>query len=297
MARWPFRLGAGIATLAAIGWFISAPPRADAALADLTGDAEAGALTFAAAGCASCHTAPEAEAVDLPVLSGGRAFATDFGTFYAPNISPHPEQGIGGWSDAEIIHAIRTGVSPEGYYYYPAFPSHAYALAEPQDIADIVAHLRRLPADATPSVPHDVGFPFNIRRSLWGWRLLFGRPTWTGPGGDGSDPQLDRGRYLAEALGHCAECHTPRGALGGLQRGRWMSGAAFPHGEGRVPGLTPAQLDWSASDIANYLGSGFTPEFDVAGGAMVDVIENLSRLPKEDLEALAAYVKALPAAE
>ena len=295
--RWLVRLGVAGAILAAIAWLISAPPAPDPALARLTGDAEAGALTFAAAGCASCPVAPDAEPTDSPVLTGGKPFATDFGTFYAPNISPDPDHGIGGWSDGDILHAIRAGVSPAGQYYYPAFPSHAYALAEPQDLADLVAHLRTLPAAATPSIPHDVGFPFNIRRSLWGWRLLYGRPTWTGPGGDGTDPQLDRGRYLAEALGHCAECHTPRGALGGLDRSRWMAGAPFPHGDGKVPGLSPSQLDWSASDIANYLGSGFTPEFDVAGGEMVSVIDNLSRLPKSDLEALAAYVVALPAVE
>lgn len=296
MRRWLLRIGLGIVALAVLGWIVSAPPGPDPALGDVAGDAEAGAITFAAAGCASCHLAPGVELGDAPpVLAGGKPFATDFGTFHAPNISPDPVHGIGDWTDAEVIHAIRAGVSPDGHYYYPAFPSHAYALAEPQDIADIVAYLRTLPADATPSVPHDVGFPFTLRRALFGWRVLYGRPVWTGP--EGETEQVARGRYLAEALGHCAECHTPRGALGGLRRDRWMAGAALPTGEGRVPGLTPAQLDWSADEIAAYLRSGFTPDFDVAGGEMVEVIANLSRLPEEDRAALAAYVKALAPAE
>ena len=224
------------------------------------------------------------------MLAGSKAFATDFGTFYAPNISPHAQAGIGGWSDAELFHAIRAGVSPSGAYYYPAFPSHAYALAEAQDIADLIAYLRTLPLDASPSIPHAVGFPFTLRRGLWLWRAAFAPKGWTGPDGT---PEIARGRYLAEALAHCAECHTPRNRFGGLDRARWMAGAPSPTGDGRVPGLTPANLDWSEGDIAEYLSSGFTPDYDVAGGDMADVIENTSQLSEADRAAIAAYVKAL----
>lgn len=286
-------LGIGLIGLA-LGWVISRPPAMPPTLAALQGDAEAGRIIFAAAGCASCHVAQNAEASETPLLTGGHAFATDFGTFYAPNISPHPESGIGGWTDAQIIHAIQAGVSPDGRYYYPAFPNHAYALADPQDIADLVAHLRRLPEDATASKPHDVSFPFSIRRGLWLWRTMFAPKDWVGPA---DTPQIERGRYLAEALGHCSECHTPRNALGGLDRTRWMAGAPLPTGKGKVPNLTPAALDWSETDIAEYLRSGFTPEYDVAGGDMVDVIANTSQLSDEDRAAIAAYLKALPAVE
>ena len=287
LLRWVLAL----AVLGAAGaWILSAPPRPDPDLATLTGDAEAGALVFAAAGCASCHIAPEAEPGGVPVLSGGKAFATDFGTFYAPNISPSPD-GIGGWTDAQIIHAVQAGVSPDGRYYYPAFPTHAYALAETRDIADLVAHLRTLPVDATPTRPHDVGFPFSIRRSLWGWRLLFAPKDWIV---DVEGPELERGRYLVEALGHCGECHTPRNALGGLKSDAWLTGAPLPTGKGRVPGITPGILGWSKTEIANYLESGFTPEFDVAGGEMVDVIANTSQLTDADRAAIAAYLVALP---
>lgn len=272
-------------------WFASAPPSSPEDLAALTGDAEAGRVTFAAAGCASCHVAPGTEPGDTPVLAGGKRFTTDFGTFIAPNISPDPNAGIGGWSDADLIHAVQAGVSPSGSYYFPVFPTHAYGLAETQDVADIVAYLRTLPADATPSQPHEIGLPFNIRRAQWGWRLLFA------PGDfvmAADTPDLERGRYLVETLGHCAECHTPRNGLGGLDRTRWMAGAPLPTGEGKVPGLTPDQLFWDEGDIIRYLTSGFTPEFDVAGGEMAEVVLNTAQLSDADRAAIAAYIVALP---
>jgi len=227
--------GLGIIALAA-AWVISSPPSAPETAQ--TGDAEQGRLIFAAAGCASCHIAPKSEKTDTPVLAGGKAFASDFGTFYAPNISSHAEHGIGSWTDAQVFHAITAGVSPTGQYYYPVFPSHSYALADPGEIWHLTAYLRSLPADATPYVSHDVSFPFTIRRGLWLWRTLFAPKQWVGPAGT---EELERGRYLAEALGHCAECHTPRNALGGLDQRRWMAGAPLPVGKGNVPNLTPAR--------------------------------------------------------
>jgi mono/diheme cytochrome c family protein len=108
-----------------------------------------------------------------------------------------------------------------------------------------------------------------------------------------ADPS-ERGRYLVEAAGHCAECHTPRTALGGLDTDRWMAGAPNPSGKGRIPGLTPAQLKWGLEDIAYYLETGFTPDFDSAGGEMAQVVRNMARLTPEDRLAIAAYIKALP---
>ena len=285
----------GIAGLVglALFWVSSVPAAPPESLGDLTGDAEAGALIFAAAGCASCHVAPGAEKGEAPILAGGKAFPSDFGTFYAPNISPSAE-GIGDWSDAEVIHAIQAGISPQGAYYYPAFPTHAYALADVQDIADLVAYLRTLPEAAEASRDHEVGFPFNIRRGLPLWRAAFAPDGWVI---DAEGEELERGRYLVEALGHCAECHTPRNALGGLQTGRWMAGAPDPAGDGTIPALAPNHLDWSAEDIANYLDTGFTPEFDVVGGDMVEVVENTSQLSDADRLAIGAYIKALPEAD
>lgn len=279
---------------AGVGWFLSAPdyPPEDL-LTGIEGDAERGATVFAAAGCAACHLAPDDEtATEAPVLAGGLAFPSDFGTFYAPNISQHGEAGIGDWTDMQIAAAVLNGVSPTGQHYYPAFPYGSYRAMEAQDLADLIAHLRTLPANATPSRPHDVGFPFNIRRSLGLWKLLFVSDGWQMEEAQGEE--LERGRYLVEVLGHCAECHTPRNALGGMDRSRWLGGAPHPSGEGTIPNITPGELTWSAADIAEYLKSGFTPDFDTAGGEMAEVVRNTARLTDADRAAIAAYLKALP---
>jgi len=141
-----------------------------------------------------------------------------------------------------------------------------------------------------------VGFPFNIRRSLGGWKLLFftDQPRATLAS---NDPQLERGQYLVEGPGHCGECHTPRNLFGGFVSNAWLSGAKNPEGEGVIPNLTPGGKSisgWSASDIAYYLESGFTPDFDSAGGSMVDVQKNMAQLKSGDRDAIAAYLKALP---
>ncbi len=285
-------LAVTILVVGVTGLYVSRPQPLPASTFDgITGDATAGEITFAAAGCASCHTAPDSD--DPSILSGGKAFATDFGTFFAPNISTSGTHGIGAWSDLEIASAIMRGVSPDNAHYYPAFPYAAYQKADPRDIADLIAYLRTLPAAETPSKDHDVGFPFNIRTSLGGWKLLFARSDWVMP-----EPQNDdiiRGRYLVEALGHCGECHTARNALGGLDRSAWLGGAANPNGDGRIPNITPGGLDWSAGDIAEYLKSGFTPDFDTAGAEMAEVVRNTSQLTDADRAAIAAYLKAVPA--
>lgn len=254
-------------------------------------DAEAGALVFHAGGCASCHTSPGAEAAELPVLAGGLAFPSDFGTFHAPNISPHPTEGIGSWSQDAFARAVTLGVSPQGQHYYPAFPYAAYQHMAPNDVADLFAYIQTLPASDTANVPHDVGFPFNIRRGLGLWKLAFIDDSYVAA--DSADPVLERGRYLAEALAHCGECHTPRNAVGGLDKSRWLAGAPNPSGKGTIPNITPASLEWSKADLIEYFTSGFTPDYDSAGGEMAEVVENLSHLPQEDRAAIAAYVLAL----
>jgi mono/diheme cytochrome c family protein len=154
--------------------------------------------------------------------------------------------------------------------------------------------MRTLPADPTPSAAHDLAFPWNIRLGIGAWKRLNLDPS---PVVAGLSGEAERGRILAEGIGHCAECHTPRGPLGGLDRDRWMAGGPNPDGEGTIPNITPARLDWSAGDIAYYLESGFTPSYDTAGGSMVEVIRGTARLTAEDRAALAAYLKALPPVE
>lgn len=273
-----------------VGWWLTAPqPLPPEATAGLSGDAVKGEAVFWAAGCASCHMAPEASGAAQRVLSGGQRFTTAFGTFIAPNISPDPQQGIGGWSLAQFANAVQRGISPEGDHLYPAFPYAAYAKMTMQDLADLKAFMDTLPPDPTPSMAHEVGFPFNIRRALGGWKLLFLTEGW-GVEGD-LTAQEERGRYLAEALAHCGECHTPRNALGGMQTARWLAGAPNPSGKGTIPNITPAKLDWSEADIAAYLTTGFTPEFDSVGGHMAHVVENFARLPESEAQAVAAYLK------
>lgn len=264
-------------------------------LAGLTGSPARGAPVFAAAGCASCHMAPGATGDAQQVLSGGMALASPFGTFFAPNISTDATHGIGDWTLEEFTSAIRDGISPDGQHYFPALPYTAYAKMTGQDVVDLWAFVQTLPPSAEPSRPHEVGFPFNIRRSIGGWKLLFASTDWhmTEP----ATPQIERGRYIVEALAHCAECHTPRNALGGLDSSRWMAGAPSADGKGRVPNITPAKLTWSEGEIVTYLTTGFTPDYDSVGGHMAHVVENISQLQAADVQAVAAYLKALAAIE
>jgi mono/diheme cytochrome c family protein len=276
----------------AVFWLVTRPARIDPAeIAALTPDPVRGEYVFRAAGCASCHAAEGATGADLLKLGGGKAFASPFGTFYAPNISPDPQAGIGAWQPVDVVNALKNGVGPTGRHLFPALPYPAYTRMQLADAVSLAAYLATLPAVATPSRPHGVPFPFNIRRSLGGWKLLFLDPDWvvaTVP------PEAEAGRYLAEALAHCGECHTPRNALGGLQTSAWLGGAPNPAGKGRIPNITPGKLTWSEAELVTFFQSGFTPEFDSAGGAMAEVIAGLATLPEADLLSLAAYLKSVP---
>ncbi len=277
-------------------WVLARPaPLAESDVAGLTGDAVHGEEVFWAAGCASCHMAVEATGDAELVLSGGQRFASDFGTFVAPNISQDAEHGIGGWSLLDLANAITRGVSPEGQHYYPALPYASYAKMEMQDVADLHAFMQTLPADPTPSHAHDLAFPFSRREAVGVWKLLFLDDDWALAGN--LTPTADRGRYVAEALAHCGECHTPRNRLGGMDTARWLAGAPNPSGEGRIPNITPAKLTWEVVDIVQYLTTGFTPDYDSVGGHMAHVVENMARLPETDRQAVAEYLKAVPAAE
>ncbi|MFN3954892.1 MAG: diacylglycerol kinase [Pararhodobacter sp.] len=291
-----------LAVLAVIGtagfWVLSRPAELPAstlaALRAHHADAANGARVFWAGGCAGCHAAPDiafnAPIEERLVLGGGRRLTSDFGTFVAPNISMHTEAGIGGWTLEQFARAMLLGVSPAGAHYYPAFPYTTYLRAAPGDVADLWAFWQGLPADATPDQPHELAFPFTLRRGLGLWKRLYldaEHPT-AAP----AEAQTTRGRYLVEALAHCGECHTSRGRLGGLDRARWLGGAPNPSGEGRIPAIPHPR--WSAEDIEAYLFSGFTPEFDVVGGSMADVVVQMAQLPAEDRAAIAAYLRTLP---
>ncbi len=291
--RWLVVLG----LVAAGGLYVMSRPKplAAAAVANLTGDSVHGEQVFWATGCASCHMAAEAKGEAQLILSGGQRFPSDFGTFVAPNISQDPEQGIGNWTLLDLANAITRGVSPEGEHYYPALPYASYAKMEMQDVADLYAFLKTLPADPTPSQPHELTFPFSIRESIGVWKLMFLTKDWALPGN--LTPTAARGRYIAEALAHCGECHTPRNMLGGMDTARWLGGAPNPSGEGRIPNITPGKLKWAAADIVQYLTTGFTPDYDSVGGHMAHVVENMARLPESDRLAVAEYLLAVPNVE
>jgi len=294
MRRWLVRLFLLALVAVAAGLWLTRPHSdGDAVLSGLRADASRGQQVFTAAGCASCHMADGASGEAKLVLAGGQRFASPFGSFTAPNISMDPDHGIGNWSALDLWNALKHGTSPDGQHYYPVFPYASYIRMTPQQVVDLHAYMQTLPADATPSAPHDVPFPFNIRAALGGWKLLFLREGWVMTGDLTAEEA--RGRELVEALAHCGECHSPRNALGGVQTGAaWLTGAPNPAGRGTFPDLTPPALDWSTADLVEYFTSGFTPDYDVAGGHMSLVIENLGALPESDREAIAAYLKRLP---
>lgn len=290
--RLPLLLAIVLAVVVGAGWALTRPASvSEAEIAGIEPDPARGEVVFHAAGCASCHAAPEAEGEARLILAGGEGFETFAGTFYAPNISQDSVHGIGDWTTAEIVAAVMHGTSPDGRHYYPAFPYSSYARADPADIVSLAAYLETLPADPTPSKPHDLSFPFSVRAGIGLWKAVNMDADWIV---ETTDPEIERGRYLAEALGHCGECHTPRNATQGLDRGAWLAGAPNPSGRGNIPNITPAGLDWSEADIAAYLESGFTPDFDVVGGSMTKVVASLANLPDEDRAAIAAYLKAVP---
>jgi mono/diheme cytochrome c family protein len=274
-------------------WFITRPNTLPSdALTGLTPDITHGEAVFWAAGCASCHAAPNATGDAKLILTGGQSFLSDFGTFIAPNISSDPTEGIGTWSAQQLANAMTKGVSPDGQHYYPVFPFTSYNKAKLQDVVDLHAFMATLPASDIPSQPQDVGFPFNIRRLLGGWKWLFMSDKWIVE--TAASSVEERGRYLVEALGHCGECHTPRNPLGGMQKDRWLAGGPTPDGKGSFPNLTPGTLTWSQEDLEYYFETGFTPDFDSAGGHMALVIENLARATPQDRAAIAAYLKVIP---
>jgi mono/diheme cytochrome c family protein len=275
---------------AAVKWLAAACLITACAPAWAQGEAKKGEYLAKAAGCAGCHTDTANGAV---AYAGGRALDTPFGTFFGPNITPHPEAGIGRWSDQDFFRAMREGRRPDGAHYYPAFPYPAFTKITDEDLRDLWAYLRSLPADVHANRPHDLRFPFGWRSLIWGWKFLF-----FSPGPSKSDVAaavpINRGAYLANALGHCGECHTPRNVLGGLKKGRDLAGGELP--EGRAANLTPTGLKkWNDEALREFLRTGATPEGDTTSDVMYEVVRNTtSQLTPEDLDALIAYLRSLP---
>jgi len=279
----------------AVFWFITSPATVPAsALGNHTPDLANGQEMFFAGGCTSCHATPGQD--DKARLGGGLALKSPFGTFYVPNISPDPNDGIGKWNEADFVTAMTKGTSPDGRHYFPAFPYTSYQRMRDDDVRDLFAYLKTLPPVQGRVRDHDVPFPFNVRRLVGGWKLLFFRDTRTEEI-DSASPWR-RGEYLVNGPGHCAECHSPRNALGGIVASQRFAGGPNLEGEGSMPNITQQGLkDYSEKDIEYLLETGNTPEGDSVGGAMTPVIRNTSQLTPADRHAMAVYIKSLPPVE
>jgi len=277
-------------------WVLTIPATVPAsALAPRSPNLDNGKTLFFIGGCASCHATPGQD--DKTRLGGGLALKSPFGTFYPPNISSDPNDGIGRWGEADFVTAMVKGTSPDGRHYYPAFPYTSYQRIRIDDLRDLFAYLKTLPAVQGRVRDHDLPFPFNIRRTLGGWKLLFldGKPFEPDPA---KDAIWNRGKYLVNGPGHCAECHSPRNLLGGIVGGQRFAGGPDPEGEGWVPNITQAGLgSWSREQIEKLLETGETPDGDTVGGGMGKVAANTAKLGAEDRAAIAGYIKSLPPVE
>ncbi|HJY79180.1 MAG TPA: cytochrome c [Burkholderiales bacterium] len=255
------------------------------------GDAQRGQYISKAAGCVGCHTEDRDNAQPY---AGGRALKTPFGTFFGPNITPHPQAGIGRWTEQDFVRALREGRRPDGAHYFPAFPYPSFTRINDQDLRDLWAYLRTLPPSNRPSEPHDLKFPFGWRWLVWVWKLFFFRPGPFSPD-PAASAVVNRGSYLVNALGHCGECHTPRNFLGGMKSSRHLAGAKLGE-KTSAPNLTPTRLKKkSDAEVKDFLQTGMTPDGDVAAEAMAEVVRNTtSQLTPPDLDAVLAYLRSLP---
>lgn len=251
-------------------------------------------LVWATGGC-GCHTDYKNKG---PYLAGGRAIKTPFGVAYGTNITPHAETGLGKWSEADFIRAMTEGVGAHGRELFPVFPYTSFTRIEPADLRDMWAYLRGVPAVERPNRDPDFIPPFGFRVGVKVWKLLNFSP---GPfRGDPARPaEWNRGAYLATALGHCAECHTPRTLSGALKAGMAYAGSVEGPEGALAPNITPDKATgigaWSEQDIVYYLQTGIDPAGDSAQGLMAELIDHgYSKLSESDLRAIAVFLKSLP---
>lgn len=262
---------------------------------------ELGQEVFIASNCSTCHATPNQE--DPTRLGGGLEITSDFGTFYAPNISPDSEYGIGNWSLKEFTKAVKEGVDLhnnfmfDGRILYPSHPYTSYQHLTSEDVGHLYAYLKTVSLEKNEVPAHDLKFPFNIRRGVGVWRLLFVKNKQFVPVAN-KDDEWHRGRYLVEAAGHCAECHSARTFIGSIKENMRFAGA--PDAENPynyIPNITPDKTgigNWTKNDIYRYLTYGVTPINQKVSGSMVGFVENSAQLSKNDRLSMAAYLKSLP---
>lgn len=248
-----------------------------------------GAQMAAIGDCASCHTA----AGGAP-LAGGLPVPTPYGTIYSSNITPDPETGIGGWTEAAFVRAMREGINREGHHLYPAFPFDHFTHVTDDDNKALYAYLMtQVPVKAQPPA-NQLGFPFNVRGIMAGWDLLFLKQGLLAEDGSQS-AEWNRGRYLVEGLGHCAACHTPRNSLGAEDSGQSYAGGPVIDGWYVYPinDKSPAPGKWDVDSLAAYLKSGFSAEHGASRGPMAQVTARLAEAGDDDVHAMAVYIASL----
>lgn len=277
--------------------FIALTLMAARAMAADPGAVERGRYVFDAAGCAGCHTDKKNKGAPL---AGGPALKTPFGTFYGPNITPDKDHGIGRWTVDDFDRALRQGVRPDGSSYFPAFPYTSYTRMTGHDVRDLWAYMVTVPTVAQADKPHDLKWPYGWRPLVRVWKALYFTPALlpmpTGAAG------IERGAYLVKALGHCAECHTPRNAFGGLRSKMALAGTDTGPTGGTIPNITPDRETgigkWSDGDVESLLELGMLPDGDFVGAGMGEVVDSTTgRLTKADRKAIIEYLKSVPPVE
>ena len=261
--------------------------------ADISDPVARGAYLARAANCRGCHSARG----DEP-YAGGRQIPTPFGTFRSPNITPDPETGIGSWSDSDFWHALHDGRRPDGAPLYPAFPYTHYTRLDRQDSDALFAYLRSLPPVDRKNRPHQLKFPYDQRWLLVAWRALFFRAGTFEVQVD-RDANWNRGAYLTQGLGHCGACHEARNALGAIVSDEDPAGGVVL--DWYAPSLRASDgagvAHWSHEQVVALLRDGVSAHGSTMGPMAEVVYDSLQHLHAEDLDAMAAYLRALPQSE
>jgi len=264
-------------------------------MAEAAGDRERGAYIALLAGCKACHTDIKGRGAPY---AGGRALSSAYGTFHVPNITPDRETGIGAWSEADFVRAMTRGIAPDGSHYFPAFPYTSYTRMKGRDLIDLKAYLDSLPAVRNRVRSHDLRFPYNMRFTLGGWKMLFFD---SGPYRNTPEKSAswNRGAYIVNGPAHCGECHTARNFFGATGEEFALAGTRKGPDGKRVPNITSHRKqgigNWKADDIVSLLSDGTLPDGDTVGGAMADVVEHGSAgWTEADRRAVAEYLLSMP---
>ena len=291
--KWVWTTAAALVAGFAAFWLLTIPAMVPAdALGPHRTDLANGRTMFLAGGCSACHAVPNQN--DPNRLGGGLGLVSKFGTFYVPNISADAKDGIGGWNEAQFVTAVTKGTSPEGEHLYPAFPYTSFQRMKRDDVRDLFSYIKSLPPVAGRAHENAVPFPLNIRRMIGGWKLLYldGKPFEPNPA---MSAGWNRGAYLVNGPGHCAECHSVRNGLGAIVSGKRFAGNPNIFGQLGFPNITQSNLKkWSQDDFANLLETGLTADGGRVGGPMAEVVRGTAQLSDQDRAAMAEYLKSLP---